>query len=189
MDGCANTNELICPTEEISAYIDGEMDPIRELEIESHFAACSGCAAELNLQKRFLCDLNSSLHSNEIELPANFTKQIVANAESTVSGLRRPTERFNAVFICTAIMLFVLFATGTEAGTVFQSTYGFFEKIAMVGGLFGHLIYSVVLGLVIILRSFASRVPFDAAGILAFAMVFCMAIMLISRRFSLVRKA
>ncbi len=185
----ASTISPGCPTAEISAYIDGELDPARELEMECHFAACPECIAELNLQKRFLCDLNSSLKNQQIELPADFTKQIVTNAESTVAGLRRPTERFNAVFICAAILLFVLFATGAEAGTVAAKFYSFFERIAMVGGMLGHLVYSLVLGVVIVVRTFAGKVPFDAAGIMGLAMVFCMAIMLISRRFSHVRKA
>ncbi len=178
-----------CPATEISAYIDGELESARELEMEAHFAVCRECVAELNLQKRFLCDLNLNLKDQQIDLPADFTKQIVTNAESTVAGLRRPMERFNAIFICAAILLFVMFATGAEVGGVTSNLYSFFERIAMVGGMLGHLAYSLVLGVVIVVRTFAGKAPFDAAGIMAFAMVFCMAIMLVLRRLSQVRKA
>src|SRR2546423_3864915 len=93
-----------CPTDEIAAFIDGEMDPVREFELETHLALCEICSLELNQQKQFLCGLSSSLkHEDEIELPANFAKLIVANAESTVTGLRRPRERFNAIFICAGL--------------------------------------------------------------------------------------
>src|SRR5436190_12740079 len=109
-----------CPIDEISAYIDGELDAAREFEMDLHFAGCQTCACELNEQKNFLRNLDVSLgHDREVELPPNFTKLIVANAESTVSGLRRPRERFNALFICSGLLLFVLFATGAEAGKLF----------------------------------------------------------------------
>ena len=163
-----------CPTDEIAAYIDGDLDPSCEFEIEAHFAGCEICSHELNQQKQLLCGLNSSLkHEKDIELPANFTRLIVANAESTVSGLRRPRERYNAIFICAGLFLFVLFGLGAEAGKVFDGVYGFFGQIAIVGGFFGHLIYSVFIGVVIVLRSFASQFQFDvvlAALVAAFLM-------------------
>jgi hypothetical protein len=54
---------------------------------------CSVCADDLNLQKSFLNALDSSLdEETEIRLPKNFTKTVVANAESRVSGLRHPHE-------------------------------------------------------------------------------------------------
>ena len=161
-----------CPTDEIAAYIDGELDPSCEFELEAHFATCEVCSYELNQQKQFLCGLNSSLkHEKDIELPANFTKLIVANAESTVSGLRPSRERYNALFICAALFLFVLFAMGADAGKVFDGVYGFFGQIAIVGGFFGHLIYSVFIGVVIVLRSFASQFQFDVVMSAAAAFV------------------
>src|SRR2546421_46883 len=115
----AFVNKLACPLDEIASYIDGELDAPREMELDAHFSQCAACSDELNLQKQFLCSLESSLkHESELELPPNFTKQIVANAESTVSGLRRPRERFNALFICAGLMLFILFALGPDAGRV-----------------------------------------------------------------------
>ena len=109
-----NIRGFECPSEEIAAYIDGEIELVRESELDVHFAACPICSDELNQQKEFLCRLNSSLkQEGDLELPANFTKLIVVNAESTVSGLRRPRERFNAIFICAGLFLFVLFALGT----------------------------------------------------------------------------
>src|SRR5438045_9741833 len=89
---------IACPSDEISSYIDGELDPVRALELDIHFAECASCALELNQQKQFLCELDSNLkRDSELRLPADFAKTIAANPESTVSGLRRPAERFNAV--------------------------------------------------------------------------------------------
>lgn len=164
-------NQLSCSTDEISAYIDGELDLVRELEMDAHFAICEACSLELNQQKQFLRNLDASLrHAPEMELPANFTKQIVANAESTVSGLRRPRERFNALFICAGLMLFVLFATGAEAGKLFQGIAVILEQTVAVAVFLGHLVYSVFVGIAIIVRNLAGPFQLSVLTILAAAM-------------------
>ncbi len=152
-------SRLACPADEISAYIDAELTPARELEIESHFAVCRPCAEELNLQKQFLCGLDSSLkHDDEIELPVDFARQVVANAESTVAGLRRPRERFNALFICAAMLLFGLFALGADAGRVFNGVVVGVEQMGAVGAFFAKVVYSIFLGFAIIIRAVAAQV-------------------------------
>ena len=172
-----------CPTDDFAAYIDGELDLVREQELESHLSDCKPCCAELNEQKHFLCSLNSSLRGEkEIELPANFARHIVANAESTVSGLRRPRERYNAVFICVGLFLFVLFAMGAEAEKMLSGVYAFFAQTAAVGGFFGHLFYSVFVGVVIVLRSVASQFRVDVIVGLAVVAIFGAAVMMISRK-------
>jgi len=158
----------VCPSYEIAAYIDGELDMERETEIEAHFAVCGVCSGELNHQKQFLCSLNSSLRdADEIELPRDFTRQIVANAESSVAGLRAPGERFNALFIVAALSLFVLFALGSDASGLIGSVTTIFEKIAAVGGFFGRLVYSFFVGIVIVLRSLAAAFADGPTAILA----------------------
>ncbi len=172
-----------CPLDEISAYIDGEMSLVREMEMDAHFASCTVCSVELNQQKQFLCSLNSSLKAEkEIELPANFTKQIVASAESSVSGLRRPHERYNAVFICIGLFLFVLFAMGAEAGTMLRSVYGVFEQVAAIGGFISRLVYSVFVGLVIVMRSVAGQVSYDLAVRLTLTAFTAVVAILVSRK-------
>jgi anti-sigma factor RsiW len=177
-----------CPTEDIAAYIDGELDLARELELDSHFTVCGSCSKELNQQKQFLCGLNSGLQQErELELPENFTKQVVVNAESTVSGLRRPVERFNAFFICTGLFLVVLIAAGTEAGKVFGGVSALFEQAAIVGGFFGHLIYALFVGVAIVLRSLASQVMVDQLLAVSFMAVLAAGIFLISLRLLRIR--
>src|SRR5687767_7691259 len=103
MDRAETKDRMVCPSPELSAYIDGELSPREELELEVHLAECRTCADELNLQKSFLNALDSSLDDEiEIPLPKNFTKSVVANAESRVNGLRHPHEWRNAAFICVA---------------------------------------------------------------------------------------
>ncbi len=179
-----------CSTDEISAYIDGELDAAREFEMDLHFAGCDLCSRELNEQKRFLRSLDFGLGpEREIELPENFTKLIVANAESTVSGLRRPRERFNALFICTGLLLFVLFAMGAQAGRLFQGLAVIVEQTAAVGSFCGRLIYSVFIGVAIIIRTIAGQFRFDMAAILAVAMVVVVLSLFISRKVVRTRRA
>ena len=159
-----NSNEFGCPSIEIAAYIDGELDCARELALELHFANCDRCSVELNHQKHFLCTLDASLmRESELELPPNFAKTIVANAESKVSGLRLPRERFNALFICAALSLFVLFALGSDVGNLFGRMAVVLDQIAAVAGFFGHIIYSFFVGAGVVLRTLGGQVPFPAA--------------------------
>jgi hypothetical protein len=172
----------VCPVEDIAAYIDGELNDVRETEIEEHFAACERCSLELNLQKQFLCDVSSGLRQEDaIDLPSDFAKKIAVKAESTVSGLRRPRERFNALFICAGLALFALFALGTEAGNFLNLAYGLLEQIAAVGSFFGQLVYSFFLGVAIVLRTFAARAGFEMLAAVVFAII-CVAATLRFRR-------
>ncbi len=178
-----------CPVDEISAYIDGELAAARELELEAHFVGCRACADELNLQKQFLLGLNSSLKcESELELPANFTRNIVVNAESTVAGLRRPRELYNAAFICAALFLFVLFGLGADAGRVLYAVSTTLEQAAAVGGFFGHLVYSFLLGVAIILRSLASQVTVDGLAAMTLFVVAAGFLTLLSHKVLRIRR-
>jgi anti-sigma factor RsiW len=172
-----------CSPDEIAAYIDGELDPAREVEMDAHFALCGDCGRQLNQQKQFLCSLSSALgNENEVDLPPGFTKLIVANAESNVSGLRRPTEVYNAVFICAGLALFVLFALGSETVGFFERVLTFLDQIGAVGGFFGRIVYSLFLGASIIVRSLASQIRLDGVMTAALVAGFAVPVIYISRR-------
>ncbi len=98
---------------------------------------------------------------NEIELPANFTKIVVANAESKVSGLRRPQERSKALFICAALFLLGILILGSETEAVFGAFAKFAEKMLAVGGFVAHLVYDVSIGVAVILRSLSYQFAFN----------------------------
>jgi anti-sigma factor RsiW len=155
--------EFDCPSAEISLYIDGELTPARELELEKHFAVCETCLAELNLQKKFLIALDHALEGEEIDLPTNFTQVVVANAESHVSGLRRPSERMNAFFVCSGLFLIIVFAIGASgSNTAFDAFFVVIEKAVAVGSFIAHAAYDIAIGAVIIIRSLTSRLVLDS---------------------------
>ena len=156
-----------CPAIEIASYVDGELSLERELELEVHFADCPQCREEIQLQRQFLCTLNSRLTGDlEVELPANFTKQIVTNAESSVSGLRKASERLNAAFICMALFIFVLFALGSDAFGLFAGIGNAFEKTVAVAGLAGHVVLSFLVGVGVVLRSLSGHLSIPALAML-----------------------
>lgn len=159
------TTEKFCsPRGDIAAYIDGELTAREELELELHFGNCKACLAELNEQKKLLRVLNAALENErDVQMPADFTRVVVANAESRVSGLRRPQERFKALFVCAALFLLVLLGLGSETRTVFSAFGKFAEQFLAVVGFAWNLIYDAAYGAAIILRSLSQQIVFNSS--------------------------
>lgn len=142
-----------CPQTEIAAYLDGELSPREEIDLELHFTICKKCAAELSEQKKLLCALDFALdEKSNIELPKDFTKSVVIKAESNVSGLRRREERFRALFLCAALFLLIILGLGSETEAVFSTFALFIEQILAVGSFAAHLIFDIAVALTAILR-------------------------------------
>ena len=114
--------EESCPRTEIAAYIDGELSPSAEMDLEKHFAVCKNCDAEFNEQKKLLRALDFAFdEKTDFELPENFTRSVVVKAESNVSGLRRREERFRALYLCAILFLLVIVGLGNETEAVFST--------------------------------------------------------------------
>lgn len=160
------TIENVCSQRsDIAAYVDGELPAREELELEMHLAVCKDCADELNEQKKLLQALNYALDGDgEIELPENFTRVVVANAESKVSGLRRPQERSKALFICLALLLVGLLGLGAETGAALNAATKFAERFLAVGSFVLNLVYDVFVGAAVILRSLGHQIVFNSNG-------------------------
>jgi hypothetical protein len=154
-----NGSEIECPSIEIGAYIDGELSPEAETSFETHIVNCSVCTTELNYQKQFVNALNGSLNDLP-ELPADFTKRVVINAESSVNGLRQSKERFSAMFVCCALFFFILFTLGASAPGTFAAFFNMFAQLGAVAGFFAHVIYDISIGVVVIMRTVGSQPSF-----------------------------
>ncbi len=179
--------ESVCSRQQIIAYIEGELSPREEIDLEKHLAVCKGCAEELNEQKKLLFALDFALDENEkeFELPEDFAKVVVTNAESNVSGLRHPKERFKALFVCSALFLLVLIGLGKETGTIVETSEKFVEQFWAVGGFAFHLIHDIAVGFAVILRSLSQRFIFNSAFSLAILFIFFIfTFLIISRLFA-----
>ena len=172
-----------CPSPDISAYIDGELSPDSELKLERHIAQCNICAEDLNLQKSFLSALESSLLDKEtIELPKNFTKTVVANAESRVLGLRHPGERRAAAFICAALVLVSVIALGTNLNATLSAASSVIAQAAVLAISIGNLAYHFALGSTIVFRTLASRFVFGSGAAVGFFLVLFLSSLYLSSR-------
>ncbi len=172
-----------CSRAEIAAYVDGELSPHDEIALEMHLAACESCAAELNEQKKLLQALDFSLEDEkEFELPPDFAKIVTARAESSVSGLRRPTERYNALLMCSALLLLIVFGFGSGTESAFQSFGKLFEQVFTVAGFVGHLIFDIAVAIAVIVRSLCAKFVYNSSGLLVFvALIFGVSTILFSR--------
>lgn len=154
-----------CPRREIAAYLDGELNPREEFDLEMHFAGCSVCKEELNEQKKLLNALDFALENeDEIELPENFTKIVVTTAESNVQGLRCPRERNRALFVCAALFLLVFLGLGAETANSFAAFGAVGEQFLAVGGFFVHLIHDITVATTVIFRSLCLQFVFKSSS-------------------------
>jgi Putative zinc-finger len=123
-----------CPAEEISAYIDGELAADVEFALESHISDCEICRRDLNDQKGFLLALSDTLEREiPIELPENFTRSVVVNAESKVSGLRDRKQRSSAFLIGGILLVLAAAAVGSFTGVFSPLTTALDKLLALVG--------------------------------------------------------
>lgn len=172
-----------CFRDGISAYIDGEMTPDDEMRLEMHLHSCGGCMEELNSQKNLLRALDLSLADDRnFELPANFTRTVVATAESRVNGLRRRREWRYAVLIFSGLILITLVFLGNDLSAVISAAAVTFEKSAALIGFAGHVLLSFVRGFVSVSRTLAAQLVFGSnASRGVFVLVFAATFVVFSR--------
>ena len=151
-------NMFVCPREEIGAFLDGELSADQEAVFETHIASCPDCREELNLQRSFLIALNGSLEENaDIQIPKDFTRNIISRAESDLSGIRSRSERVVALSIAGILILMAAAALGGEFSSVIRPARAAIEKLSGLCEVVGHISYRFVFGTMAVLRSALSR--------------------------------
>lgn len=156
-------NNSNCPADQISAYIDGELSADREMALERHIAACGTCRSELNEQKSFLLGISDTLDRElDFDLPADFTKRIVVNAESNVSGLRDREERGYALAAAAVLFVLIVVVLGGNAGSAFTPVRAVFDKAYAVAGVGGQIVFDLVYAVSAILRTVFSTQTFTS---------------------------
>ncbi len=173
MTGVAQNNSA-CKSEEIAAFLDGELNQAACTQFEQHVRLCSSCAEQLREQKRLLCALDFAL-GNESALPmppANFARVVAAHAQSDMSGMRAPSEHKRALWLCAMLAAASALLIGAAAlsESVVTPLRAITKPAAMIIGFFWHTIYNAVAGVVVISRVsshllFESR-PLGVVGVL-----------------------
>jgi hypothetical protein len=169
----SNTQDS-CSSQKIIAYLESELSPRDEIALERHFAGCKICADELNEQKRILFALDFALeeHKDDLEIPEDFAKVVVTSAESNVRGLRRPQERFRALFVCVALVLLVLVGLGKETGTFVSTSENLIGQSWAFGGYAVQFLHDIGVGVAVVLRCLGQRFVFNSAVSLGVLLVF-----------------
>lgn len=137
----------------VAAYLDDELDETTRSRFERHTARCPSCAAELVEQRQLLCVLDAALgrEPNEIRLPKNFTRILVARAESDMSGMHAYEEKRRALWLCAALAIVAFALLGAAAAVAPVAAAA--RALACVGGMLVHTLREVGTSVAVVLRA------------------------------------
>ncbi len=149
-----STNAYICERENIAAYIEGELEPAFHRSLEDHLKECAPCAAELQAQRLFMCELDSVLASPfDLAVPANFAQVVAVNAKSDMRGMRDTAEHARALRFCIILGLAAFALLGfASSKAVILSVRSLAAKVFGVLGFFAEAIFNAATGLTVVSR-------------------------------------
>ena len=173
-----------CCSENVAAYLDGELDSAALEVFEGHVKTCASCVRELRAQRQLLCTLNRAFdESQAFELPRDFARLVATNAESDMTGLRGPGERRRAFKVCAvlALLSFALLGAASWA-TVFQPARSFLRVAQSLLDLAWKTIYDAGTGASVIVRLVVRAIALSPYGLGVFLILaFIIAIFLLPR--------
>lgn len=160
----------ICESENIAAYIEGDLDPTIRLALESHLQECSRCAAELQEQRQFMCELDSALAGRfDLAVPPNFAQVVAVHAASDMRGVRDSSEHARALRYCLVLGLAAFALLGfASSKAVVLSVKSVAAKVFAFFGFFLEAAFNALAGAVLIARVI-SRSLFVDSGTTALA--------------------
>ena len=180
----SSTDNLACQSEQIAAYLDGELDGNSSAMLEEHLKECSRCTAELTEQRRLLCSFDSALgQSGELPLPKDFAKIVAAHAESDMSGVRGRAEHKRALTYCVLLATASFALLGATAGNlVFGVGRAIAHRASGVFDLVWKTTYDAVAGTAVISRVVSKGFIPESylAGFVVFLLL-ALAVVLLSR--------
>lgn len=164
-------DESACQSEEIAAYLDGELDAQAVVLFERHLKRCERCAVELQEQRRLLCTLDFALRGREAEdlqLPKNFSEIVVAHAQSELGGLRRESaERRRALRLCLALSVasFALLGGAAMSESILRPLGLVVRHAGTLLGFLGRALYDFGAGLAVVARGIGGHTIFESNGL------------------------
>ena len=180
-----------CQSEEIAAYLDGELDSVVRQLFEEHLKECRSCASSLEEQKRLLCMLDFALGSGGVggetalPLPKDFAQLVAVRAESDMSGVRRSSEHGVALRVCAVLTLvsFALLGGAAMSEAVIRPASALFRQGAIILDFTWHVLYDAGAGLTVISRDFGGHLLFESHPlILLGSLLLAVALVLLLRR-------
>jgi hypothetical protein len=158
-----------CPSEDVAAYLDGELDAQSVALFERHLKECGQCATELQQQRRLLCTLDFALGGREgedLQLPTNFSEVVTAHAQSDLSSLRSErAEHKRALRLCLALAFasFALLGGAALSESVFKPLGLLIRHAGTVLGFMGRAIYDFGAGVAVIARAIGGHTIYESA--------------------------
>jgi anti-sigma factor RsiW len=149
-----STSNYICQTENIAAYIDGDLEPALRAALEEHIKQCAPCTSELQAQRLFMCELDSALASPfDLAVPVNFAQVVAVNAESDMSGARDRAEHKRALRYCIVLGLAAFALLGfASSKAIVLNVRAIADKAIGVLGFFSKTTFDAAAGFAVISR-------------------------------------
>ena len=177
-----------CQTENIAAYIDGDLEPALRSALEEHIKECERCASELQAQRLFMCELDSALASPfDLAVPANFAQVVAVHAESDMRGVRDRAEHARALRFCIILGLAAFALLGfASSKAVILNVRSVASKVFGVLGFFAQTVSNAASGFAVLARVVSRGLIADSrlaglAGLLLVVLAVGVLSLLISR--------
>jgi hypothetical protein len=185
MMSTATPNKLDCRSEELIAYLDGELEREAHASLEEHLAECASCAAELDMQRRLQRELDVALSDDAgLEMPGNFAQIVAARAQADLSGMRERHERRRALRLCVALTALSVALTGVAAlgESVFAPLRALWKGGAALFNFLGHALYDAGAGFAVISRGVGGHLLFDSRPVGFFVLLLFVSALFMLRR-------
>jgi hypothetical protein len=172
-----------CNSDDVAAYLDGELDTSERALFEVHARECDSCAGELLEQRRLLCTLDFALGAGPaLALPKDFARIVAAHAESDMRGMRQPSERGRALRLCLVLAAasFALLGGAALSDSVLRPASLVLKGVASVVDCAWHALYNAGVILAVISRTIGGHLVFESRlfGPLVFLTLFAAAVLL-----------
>jgi predicted anti-sigma-YlaC factor YlaD len=183
-------NRSACQSEEIAAYLDGELDSVVRQLFEEHLKECRSCASSLEEQKRLLCMLDFALGGGGggqtgLPLPKDFAQRVAVRAESDMSGVRRSSEHGVALRVCAVLTLvsFGLLGGAAMSEAVVRPAFVLFRHGGIILDFTWRVLYDAGAGMTVISRDFGGHLLFESHPlVLLGSLLLAVALVLLLRR-------
>lgn len=182
----ATATQNICERNLVAAYVDGELDADTTLLFEDHLDSCAGCRAELRAHRLFVCELDAVLTgSDEISVPADFSRMVAARATSDMRGVRTVSEHRKALTICMILALAgfaLLGATARDA--VFLVVEKFVTSVFGLTSFVATAVYDTAAGIVVISRVVSRKFIIETGSLWPMLVLLAFGVLILSRLIS-----
>ena len=170
-----STSNDNCRSEDIAAYLDGELDAAALAHFEQHIKECSSCSECLGEQRRLLCAIDLALdEASALPLPKNFAAVVAARAQADMSGMRGRSERKRALTLCVLLAMISFILLGASFNEAALGPISAIAKLTLsLLGFLWHALYSAGAGFAVIARTVGGHFIFESHpfGLLVFLLL------------------